>query len=79
MAEAISVLSLVDGITGVLRNIDELARDFRHAPTDIASLAHSLQSLMGILDSVVHDNTSAIADSGRKHSPSFQDFFAIDA
>ena len=83
MADSTSVASAVGGLldstTEVLKVIDELAREFRHAPTDIASLARSLQSLIDILDSVVHDNIRAIADNGRKHSRSFQALIAIGA
>ena len=83
MADPISVLSaagvLLDSTTGVLKAINELAREFHHAPTDIASLARSLQSLMDVLDNVVHENIRAIADNGRKHPPSFQALIAISA
>ena len=72
-------LSLLEITRGALKAIDDLGVDFRYAPTDIVSLTHSLQSLMGILDSVVQDNTRVIADSGRKHSPSFQALIAIGA
>ncbi len=74
-----SLFGLLELTNGTLLAINELSRDLRHGPTDIASLAHNLQSLMGILNSVVHDNTRTIADSGRKHSPSFQAFYAIGA
>lgn len=77
--EQISVAGLLDSTTGVLKVIDELAREFRHAPTDIAPLARRLQSLIDILDSVIHDNMRVIADNGRKHSPSFQALIAVGA
>ncbi len=64
---------------GALKASNDFIRDFRDAPTDIASLADSLQSLMGVLDGVVHDNIRFMTDSGRKQSPSFQALIEIGA
>ena len=73
-----SILVLLDTTRGSLKVIDDLTEESLDAPADIASLASSLHSLMGILDSVVHDEIKALTDSGRKPSPSFQalDFIA---
>ena len=73
------VLTLVGTTAEVIQSVNELAREFHHAPTDITSLARSLQSLMDVLDSVGHDNTGLIADYDRKHSPSFQALTTIGA
>ena len=72
MTISASITGLLDITRVSLKAIDDLTREFRYAPADIASLTSSLQSLMGILDSVVHDNIRARTDSGCKHSPSFQ-------
>lgn len=64
-----SLIVLLGETRGV---VDDLTREFRHAPAEIASLTSSLQSLMGVLDSVAHDNIRARADNGCKHLPSFQ-------
>ena len=77
--DPMSITSLLDGTSVALKAINELTRDYRHAPADIASLAHSLQSLMDVLDSIVRDNRTVIADTYRKHSPSFQALIAIGA
>ena len=79
LALVASVTGLIETTRGVLKVIDELAREFRHVPTDIAPLARSLQSLMDILDSVIYDDMRAIDINGRKHSPSFQALIAIGA
>ena len=79
MSIAVSLRVLLAGTSVALKAINELTQDYRHAPTEIASLAQSLQSLMGILDSMVRDNTTVIADNFRKHSPSFQALIAIGA
>ena len=70
------VLSLVEVTRKTLKAIDDLGQDSGLAPRDITSLARSLQSLMGILDSLVHYDT---ADSGCKHAPSFQALDFISA
>ena len=75
--EATTILSLLDSASVALKAINELTQDYHHAPKDIASLGNSLQSLMGILDSMVNDNTTVTGNSCRKHSPSFQALIAI--
>ena len=77
--DPISITSLLDGTRVALNAINELKRNGRHATADIASLARSLQSLMDVLDSIVRDNRTVIADIDRKHSPSFQALIAIGA
>ena len=74
-----SINSLIGVLGGALKASNEFSRDFRDAPTDITSLAESLQSLMGILDGVVHENIRVMTDSGRKQSLSFQALIAIGA
>ena len=66
-----AVASLLNGSGVALKAIQEFSEDFHHAPADIASLTRSLQSLIGILDTVTHDNTRVLADNGRKHSKFF--------
>ena len=79
MADTLGVFGLLNGTGVALKVIQEFSQDIHHAPADIASLTRSLQSLIGILDLVTHDNIRVMADSGRKHSPSFQALIAIGA
>ena len=70
MADALGIVTLLDGTLVSLKAVQEFSLGFRHAPADIASLTRSLQSLIEILEIVPHDNTKVVADNDRKHSPS---------